>query len=229
MKTMILAAGKGERMRPLTDHTPKPLLLVGGKPLIAHHIERLVSQGFREIIINHAYLGEQIVDFIKDGAQFGADVFLSHEDEPLETGGGIFQALPALVTEAQRVFLLVNGDVWMPFDYAGLRIPQTSLCHLVMVPNPAHNPSGDFTLNEHGILGLKTDRDAHTYTFSGVSIVHADLFKACQSGKFPLAPLIKDAITQGKATGEIYQGTWVDVGTPERLAMVESLLCNASV
>ena len=135
---MILAAGEGTRMRPLTLKTPKPLLPVAGKPLIEHHIIRLVAQGFTDIVINVSYLGDQIEDYIKDGSQFGANITISSEAQPLETGGGIFQALP-LLTDGKEPFLLVNGDVWMPIDFSTLSLSKESLCELVLVHNPAHN------------------------------------------------------------------------------------------
>lgn len=216
MKAMILAAGLGTRMRPLTDHTPKPMLKVAGKPLIQHQIERLVAAGVNEIVINHAYLGEQIESYLKDGAQFNCSISYSAESEPLETGGGIFKALPLL---GEDPFLLVNGDVWIDMDYGELtNRTSRELAHLVLVPNPEHNPKGDFVLEGMNVgYGEANER----YTFSGVSVIHPQLFEGCEPGVFKLAPLLKKAMDKQQVSGEVYSGYWLDVGTPERLTELE--------
>lgn len=220
MKAMILAAGKGERMRPLTLHTPKPLLPVGGLPLIEHHIRALAAAGFTELVINHAWLGEQIEAYLGDGARFGVSIAYSAEGEPLETGGGIQRALPLL---GAAPFLLVNGDVWCDYPFAALRRPLDGLAHLVLVDNPAHHPAGDFRLEK----GLARPRGEQTgLTYSGIAVLDPQLFAGCQPGAFKLAPLLVEAMAHGAVSGEHYRGQWVDVGTVERLAEVERLLAE---
>lgn len=209
---MILAAGRGERMRPLTDRIPKPLLPVAGRPLIQHHIESLARAGFCELVINHAHLGDQIEQALGDGSQWGVEI--SYSPEPagaLETGGGIFQALPLL---GEAPFLVVNGDIWTDYDFSRLSLPQDSLAHLVLVDNPTHNPQGDFCLAN----GRVSDGPGERLTFSGIGVYHPALFEHCKPGAFPLAPLLKAAMAQQRVSGEYYKGRWVDVGTPERLA-----------
>ena len=212
MKAMILAAGKGERLRPLTLHTPKPLVRVGG----------VAAAGFTDIVINHAWLGQQIEDHLGDGSQFGVSIQYSPEGEPLETGGGIFQALALLGDDP---FAVVNGDIWTDYEFAALRQPLTGLAHLVLVDNPAHHTSGDFSLSggqvQDGMSG------ADTLTYSGIAVLHPDLFRGCTAGAFKLAPLLRNAMAAGQVTGERLQGHWVDVGTHERLAEVESLIKDA--
>ncbi|WP_455211529.1 N-acetylmuramate alpha-1-phosphate uridylyltransferase MurU [Kaarinaea lacus] len=211
MKAMILAAGRGERMRPLTDKTPKPLLNVCGKPLIAHHIEALASAGIRELVINHAWLGKQIEASLGDGSRYGVRIQYSPEyPEALETGGGIFQALPLL---GDQPFIVVNGDVMCDMDYRSLPSEPNGLAHLVLVPNPEHNPSGDFALENHLIRS-----DGHTkLTFSGIGVYRPQLFDGCRPGKFPLAPILRHVMAENQVSGAIHQGFWMDVGTPERL------------
>ncbi|AZL66637.1 MULTISPECIES: N-acetylmuramate alpha-1-phosphate uridylyltransferase MurU [Pseudomonas] len=219
MKAMILAAGKGERMRPLTLHTPKPLVPAAGKPLIEYHLEALARAGFTEVVINHAWLGQQIEDHLGDGSRFGLRLRYSPEGEPLETGGGIFKALPLL---GDAPFVLVNGDIWTDYDFSALQAPLQGLAHLVLVDNPGHHGRGDFRL-----LGeLVTDGDdaPGTLTFSGISVLDPALFDACQPGAFKLAPLLRKAMAAGQVSGEHYRGHWVDVGTVERLADVERLI-----
>ncbi|MEY8247752.1 MAG: nucleotidyltransferase family protein [Bermanella sp.] len=220
-KAMILAAGLGTRMRPLTDHTPKPMLKVAGVPLIEHQVRRLVAAGITHIVINHAYLGEQIEAHLKDGAAFNCTIQYSRESTPLETGGGIFKALPLLTQEGDAApFLLVNGDVWLELDYASiLRRPMRGLAHLVMVNNPEFNPRGDFYLRA-GLLARVGDGSA--LTFSGVSILHPQLFAECAPGTFKLAPLLQAAMARGQVSGELYAGFWLDVGTPARLQQLVS-------
>ncbi|MFL1546393.1 MULTISPECIES: N-acetylmuramate alpha-1-phosphate uridylyltransferase MurU [Pseudomonas] len=221
MKAMILAAGKGERMRPLTLHTPKPLVQAGGKRLIEYHLEALAKAGFTDIVINHAWLGQQIESYLGDGAQFGLRIQYSAEGEPLETGGGIFKALPLLGDEP---FLLVNGDIWTDFDFASLRNkPLQGLAHLVMVDMPDHAPmGGDFYLSD-GVLHDAAP-GADNLTFSGISVLDPQLFAGCSAGAFKLAPLLREAMAKGRVTGEHMTGRWIDVGTLERLARVETLL-----
>lgn len=220
MKAMILAAGKGERLRPLTLHTPKPLVPVGGVPLIEYHIRALAAAGFRELVINHAWLGAQIEAYLGDGARFGVSIAYSAEGEPLETGGGIHRALPLL---GDAPFLLVNGDIWTDYDFAGLRRVSQGLAHLVLVDNPAHHPEGDFRLQD-GRAAPRGAQDGLTY--SGIAVLDPGLFAGCRPGAFKLAPLLLEAMGRGQVSGEHFRGRWVDVGTHERLAEVERLLAE---
>ncbi|MBX8535084.1 nucleotidyltransferase family protein [Pseudomonas cichorii] len=220
MKAMILAAGKGERMRPLTLHTPKPLVRAGGVPLIEYHLKALQEAGFHNLVINHAWLGQQIEDYLEDGQRWGVNIRYSPEGEPLETGGGIFRALPLLGDEP---FVVVNGDIWTDYNFAGLRTPLTGLAHLVMIDNPAHHPTGDFALVD-GLLQDASAEDLPRLTYSGIAILHPRLFAGCEAGAFKLAPLLRQAMAQGQVTGEHFRGTWIDVGTHERLGEVERLL-----
>ena len=216
MKAMILAAGMGNRMRPLTLHTPKPLLEVGGKPLIVWHIEKLQKMGVQEIVINTAWLGEKLADALGDGSQFGVKILWSHEGEGLETAGGIINALPLLGNEP---FILVNGDVWTTMDFAPLLNVQLQddLAHLVLVENPVQHPQGDFTLAANKAYTFEQARSGENLTYSGVAVMHPQMFNGLESGKRPLAPLLKQAMQQGKISAHKLQGVWVDVGTPERL------------
>lgn len=219
MKAMILAAGKGERMRPLTLHTPKPLVRAAGVPLIEYHIKALAKAGFEQIVINHAWLGQQIEDYLGDGQRFGVQLSYSPEGEPLETGGGILRALPLLGAEP---FVIVNGDLWTDYDFARLRRPIEGLAHLVLVNNPVQHPLGDFVLGEGKVRdGLPGEAQL---TYSGISILHPALFANCQPGAFKLAPLFRQAMSQAQVSGEHFTGQWIDVGTHERLADVERLL-----
>jgi MurNAc alpha-1-phosphate uridylyltransferase len=213
---MILAAGRGERMRPLTDHTPKPLLPVGGRSLIEHLISALADGGFRDIVINHAHLGQQIIAAVGDGRRLGVRIAYSAEPEgALETGGGIFQALPLL---GDGPFLVVNGDIWT--DYAFARVPRQprALAHLVLVDNPGHHPQGDFGLSGSIVVA----DSARKLTFSGIGVYSPQLFAGCKPGRFPLAPLLRDAMARGVVSGEHYAGIWSDVGTPERLRAIDA-------
>ena len=221
MKAMILAAGKGERMRPLTLHTPKPLVPVAGVPLIEYHLRALAQAGFTEVVVNHAWLGQQIEEHLGDGSRFALDIRYSAEGEPLETGGGIFKALALL---GEDPFLLVNGDIWTDYDFTRLRAPLASLAHLVLVDNPGHHGTGDFCLD----AGLVRDADGRdqTLTYSGISVLDPALFAGCQAGAFKLAPLLRQAMASGQVTGEHHAGRWVDVGTLERLGEVERLLAE---
>jgi MurNAc alpha-1-phosphate uridylyltransferase len=224
MKGMILAAGLGKRMRPLTDSIPKPLLPLAGKPLIEYHIEAMVQAGVNDIVINHAYLGEQIEAHLGDGSRFGASIVYSPEGQPLNTGGGIFNALPLLGDE---VFLLMNGDVWSDFPLAALLRREVKLAHLVMVDNPDHNAEGDFRLAADG--QLSPQGQGRPLTFSGISLICPRLFDDCQPGDFPLLAPLLAAMQHAAVSGEYYAGGWVDVGTPERLQSLERALSAHSV
>lgn len=210
---MILAAGRGERMRPLTDHTPKPLLPVAGKPLIVWHIERLAAAGYTDLVINHAHLGQQIETALGDGSRWDVRLHYSAEGEgkALETGGGIYRALDLL---GDRPFLVINGDVFTDLDFASLDMPAHCLAHLVLVDNPEHHPAGDFHLAD----GKVSQHTGIRLTFSGIGLYHRDLFQGCQPGAFPLAPLLRQAMDVGKVCGSQHTGHWIDVGTPTRYA-----------
>ncbi len=211
MKAMLLAAGRGERMRPLTDHTPKPLLSVGGRPLIAWHLAALARAGVREVIINLSWLGSQIRAALGDGRDFGVRILYSEEGSPpLETGGGIFHALPLL---GPAPFLVVNGDTFTDIDVGALRLPAGADARLVLVPNPAQHPQGDFGLEGDAI----TLREPRPFTYSGIGVFSPTLFAGCAAGRFPLLPLFKRAIAAGRLQGERHEGLWRDIGTPERL------------
>jgi MurNAc alpha-1-phosphate uridylyltransferase len=220
MKAMLLAAGRGERLRPLTDSVPKALVEVAGKPLIAWHLERLAANGCREAVINVSHLGERIVERLGDGARFGLRIAYSHEAERLETAGGIAQALALLGADP---FLLVNADVYCEYDFRRLLALDLGeqLAHLVLVPNPAHRSKGDFTLAS-GKVGSGA---APRYTYAGIAVVSPRLVEKVTPGeKAPLAPLLYAAADRGLMSGELYPGLWQDVGTPERLAELEALL-----
>ncbi|MCL6271810.1 nucleotidyltransferase family protein [Sansalvadorimonas sp. 2012CJ34-2] len=219
---MILAAGKGERMRPLTLETPKPLLPAAGKPLIVWHIERLAKAGFKKLVINHAWLGEKLEQAIGNGDKWGIDILWSRESEPLETGGGIHKALPLI---GEEPFLLVNGDVFTDLDFSRLSLPEGKLAHLVLVPNPGHNTNGDFTLRN----GLLHEQGDELITYSGISVLHPKLFAGCQPGKFQLAPLFREFIDKGQISGERHNGYWLDVGTPERLQNLEDDILSGRI
>jgi MurNAc alpha-1-phosphate uridylyltransferase len=218
---MILAAGRGERMRPLTDHTPKPLLPVAGKPLIVWHIERLAAAGIRDLVINHAHLGAQIEAALGDGAAWGVRIRYSAEGEghALNTGGGIYHALPLL---GGAPFLVVNGDVWSDIDFASLELPPGSLAHLVVIDNPDYHPEGDFRLSD----GMLHTDGWPRLTFSGIGVYSRDLFAPCCAGSFPLAPLLRQTMRKGRVSGEHHRGHWMDVGTRQRLAELEQLLAE---
>lgn len=219
MKAMILAAGKGERMRPLTLTTPKPLVRAGGVPLIEYHLRALAAAGFDEIVINHAWLGQQIEDYLGDGSRYGVSIQYSAEGEPLETGGGIFRALPLLGDEA---FVVVNGDIWTDYDFSVLHQPILGLAHLVLADNPAHHPSGDFQLIDGQVRDGQPG--SSNLTYSGIAVLHPQLFDGCSAGAFKLAPLLRTAMDDGQVSGERLNGQWVDVGTHERLAEAEALI-----
>ena len=218
---MVLAAGRGERMRPLTDHTPKPLLPVGGKPLIVWHLERLAAASFTEVVINHAHLGQQIEDRLQDGREFGLAITYSPEPPgALETAGGIVQALPLLGNEP---FLVINGDIFCDWDVARATtaLAKDDLAHLVLVPNPGHNEKGDFALHGHRVLS----DGKPSYTFAGIGIYRPHLFADLVPGQpAKLAPLLRTAMGQGRVSGELHRQQWIDVGTPQRLAELDQAL-----
>ena len=220
MKAMILAAGLGNRMRPLTLHTPKPLLEVGGKPLIVWHIEKLQKIGVTEIVINTAWLGEKLANALGDGSQFGVNILWSHEGEGLETAGGIINALPLLGDEP---FILVNGDVWTTMDFASLLDVQLGeqQAHLVLVENPPQHLEGDFILSNGLAYTFEQEQLGEALTYSGIAVLHPRMFVGLENGKRPLAPLLKQAMQQQQVSGEKLQGIWVDVGTPERLEQLD--------
>ena len=218
---MILAAGRGNRMRPLTDQVPKPLLRAGGKPLIQYHIERLAAAGVREIVINHAHLGQQIEAALGDGSRLGVALRYSAEGEgqALETGGGIFKALPLL---GPGPFLVVNADIWTDCPFDGLGLGAGTLAHLILVANPPQHPAGDFHLSDGRVLTEGEPR----LTFSGIGVYHPDVFANCTAGAFPLAPLLRQAMAEGRVTGQRHHGHWFDIGTPQRLAELDRWLGN---
>lgn len=215
---MILAAGKGERMRPLTLTTPKPLIAVNGIPLIEYHIKALAAAGFTELVINHAWLGQQIEGYLGNGKQFGVSIQYSAEGEPLETGGGILKALPLL---GEHPFLIVNGDVFCNYPFEQLKHPIDHLAHLVLVNNPPHVANGDFGLTQDCLVLNAAEQK---YTYSGIAIIHPTLFANCTEHAFKLAPLLRQAMQQQQVTGELFTGDWTDVGTIERLQQVEAKL-----
>lgn len=222
MKAMLLAAGRGERMGSLTEHCPKPLLPVAGKPLIRHHLERLSNAGIQEVVINVSYLADQLEDYLQRQTDLPVTIRVSREAERLETGGGIHNALPLL---GEAPFLLVNSDVWSDFPLRNLPRRLAGLAHLILVPNPEHNPAGDFALQGKRVVWNSNQGESGPrYTFSGISVLSPELFKDCEPGRFPLAPLLRQAMEMNKVQGERYDGCWVDVGTPQRLQTVEQML-----
>jgi MurNAc alpha-1-phosphate uridylyltransferase len=223
---MILAAGRGERMRPLTDRTPKSMLQVGGKPLIFRHLEKLADAGFGTVVINHAHLGEQIESAIGDGGRWNLTIRFSPEVQALDTAGGVHKALPLL---REPVFAVVNADVYSDYDYARLaeavrQMQTTTLAHLVLVDNPPHHPEGDFSL-EGNLVRAGTE---NLLTFSGIGAYRASLFDPVMPGsRHALAPLLREQMAPGRITGEHYRGEWDDIGTPQRLADLETRLRRA--
>lgn len=220
MKAMILAAGLGNRMRPLTLYKPKPLLEVGGKALIVWHIEKLQKIGVTEIVINSAWLADILIGTLGDGSQFGVTIRWTREDEGLETAGGIINALPLLGSDP---FILVNGDVWTTFDFANLLNIQLGedLAHLVFVENPSQHPKGDFTLANGRAYTFDQDVQGENLTFSGISVIDPKMFNGLEQGKRPLAPLLKQGMLDAKVSAEKMSAAWVDVGTPERLSALD--------
>ena len=223
MKAMLLAAGRGERLRPLTERLPKPLVEVGGKPLIGWHLERLAAAGLSEVVVNVSHLADAIVERLGDGRRFGLAIRYSREAEPLETAGGIAKALALLGREA---FLLVNGDIYCEVAFAALANVDLGgrLAHLVLVPNPPHRAQGDFALDAAGLVG---NAGEPRYTYAGVAVVSPQLVSGLRPGeKAPLAPLLRQAAERRLISGELYRGLWQDVGTPERLRELESTLAS---
>jgi MurNAc alpha-1-phosphate uridylyltransferase len=218
MKVMLLAAGLGARMRPLTEHTPKPLLPVAGRPLIEHHLLRLAAAGFTEIVINVAHLGAQIENYLGSGAQWGVAIQYSREQQPLETGGGIFRALPLL---GEQPFLVLNSDIWTDYPLQQLRAVKPRRAHLVMVDNPGHLTHGDFYRGADGLLSEQGIGNKLTY--AGLAVFHRDLFMDCRDGIFPLRPLFIRAMQENLLSSEYYGGQWLDVGTPERLQQADNM------
>lgn len=223
MKAMILAAGKGERMRPLTLTVPKPLLQAGGQPLIGYHLQRLRDAGFRDIVINHAWLGDKIEQSLGDGSAYQVQIHYSREQEPLETAGGIRQALPLLTDAGDDWFVVINGDIWCDFDPRQLVAPSSPDIRavLVLTDNPEHNPEGDFQLGDNNLV--HSDGPAKL-TFAGISLLHRSLFDSLEPGFHPLAPLLRQAMARDQVAGLHHHGQWLDIGTPERLAALDRQL-----
>jgi MurNAc alpha-1-phosphate uridylyltransferase len=230
MKAMILAAGFGERLRPLTETTPKPLLRVGGKPLIQYHIENLATVGVRDVVINTGWLGDQVEAFVGDGSRFGVSVQWSREADPLETGGGIRNALPLLGSEP---FLVINSDVWTDYPIEKLIAIDWSAedidAHLVLVGNPEHHPEGDFELSSDG--KVTCPQGGESYTFSGISVMSPEIFALYPSAsqKFPIRDVLAGSIKSGFVSGEVFDGIWQDIGTIERLNALDELLSGREV
>ncbi|MCD9029257.1 nucleotidyltransferase family protein [Luteimonas sp. BDR2-5] len=233
MKALVFAAGLGERMRPLTDTTPKPLLVAGGKPLIVWHLERLAGAGVREVVVNTSWLADRFAPALGDGSRWGLRIRYAHEGAPpLETGGGMLHALPLL---GDAPFIAVNGDIWTDFDFVRLPSAPTGEAHLVLVDNPPHNPAGDFALT-----GSRVDGDGDSrLTFAGIGVYRPSLLAdwrrvigdapgaGADPPRFKLAPLLRAAMANGRVSGERHAGAWTDVGTPERLATLDSTLSEA--
>lgn len=212
MRAMILAAGRGERLRPLTDELPKSLVEVHGESLLERHLENVRSSGIKTVVINLGWLGEHIVERVGSGERYGLEVIYSQEgDDVLETGGGIHKALPMLGSDP---FLVVNADIYTDMPVPDVALAESHLGHLVMVPTPDYRDSGDFDIEE----GLIRNANSAAYTFSGVAIYRPAFFDGCEAGRFPLAPLLREAADRGQLSGSLYEGLWADVGTPERLA-----------
>jgi len=218
VKAMVMAAGRGERLRPLTDTVPKPLAPVAGKPLILYHLEALAKAGIQDVVINLSWLGDRIKAALGDGHDYGVRIHYSEEGPvPLETAGGIFNALPLL---GPRPFLVVNGDVWTDIDFGRLVLDDAADACVVLVPNPAHNSRGDFALD--GDVVIERDGVRQSYTYSGVGVYRPEFFSGCSPGKFPLLPLLKRAIAAHRLRGQMHQGEWFDVGSIERLRELDS-------
>lgn len=229
MKAMLLAAGKGKRMLPLTKTTPKPLLQAGGKPLIAYHLEKLARAGIHEVVINHAYLGQQLEQALGDGSDYGVHIRWSAEgEEPLETAGGIIHALPLLGNEP---FILISADIWTDYDFADLPevLPGDSLAHLVMVPNAPHHPGGDFVLKGWQLCLTSDDERNPTCTYSGMGVFHPQMFAGVPPGIKALLPLLESAILAQRVSAELYTGDWFDIGSPERLQALDQRLLDKSL
>jgi N-acetyl-alpha-D-muramate 1-phosphate uridylyltransferase len=217
VRAMILAAGKGERMLPLTKEVPKPMLMVGDKPLIQYHLEAFALARITEIIINTGQFGEKIEEYLGNGSKFGLEILYSHEGiEPLGTGGGVNNALSLL---GNCPFILVNGDVWTNFDFSTLKLKSEYLAHIVLVKNPVHQPQGDFALNNDLII----EKGLPMLTFTGIGVYQPCFFQNAGEQKFSFIPALRQAIRQNKITGEYYEGEWMDIGTPERLLHINDI------
>jgi MurNAc alpha-1-phosphate uridylyltransferase len=227
MKVMLLAAGKGTRMRELTQVTPKPLLQAGGRSLIEHQIRKLRAAGFTDLVINHAWLGAQLEAALGDGAALGVHIAWSREEEPLETAGGIARALPLLGSEP---FLVVNADIWTDFDFAQLNgaLGNEDHVHLVLVPNPPQHPRGDFGLTAEGRLITRPSAPQPAYTYSGIGVFRPSLFHDLPRATYPLLPILEQGIRAGTISARLHAGEWSDIGTPERLAALDAQLATAS-
>ncbi|PCJ22855.1 MAG: hypothetical protein COA96_13270 [SAR86 cluster bacterium] len=225
MRAMILAAGLGKRMQPLTANLPKPLLQVGDKTLIEHQIERLIAGGVTGVVINHFYLGSMIQELLGNGSAYGIDISYSKEAIRLETAGGIIKALPQLKDDS---FIVVNADIWTDFDFATLQPVDgvERLAHLVLVENADHNPHGDFNIDDDGRVHEDHSARDQRLTFSGISVMHKNLFAGYPIQPRSMVPLLQDAMTQNKVSGEVFEGMWVDVGTPQRLQEINALHAN---
>ena len=231
MKAMILAAGYGKRLRPLTETTPKPLLQVGGKPLIEYHIERLAAAGIDELVINTSWLGQQIQDYVGNGSRYGVQVQWSPEPQPLETGGGIYAALPLLLAgqKGEEPFLVVNGDTWTDFPFQQLverGLNDEEHAHLVLVPNPPQHPQGDFVMDASQQVNYPDGSDHNTYTFSGISLQRPQCFVDHQPAQpaFPVWDILRSKMAAGGVTGQLYDGEWWDIGTADRLQALDAQL-----
>lgn len=224
MRALILAAGRGERMRPLTDALPKPLLPAGGRPLIDYHIDALARAGIRNLVVNLSWLGDKLRAYLGDGSRYGVRISFSEEGPvPLETGGGIHQALGLL---GDAPFWVVNGDINCDFAFDQRGLPPGRLAHLVLVANPPQHPAGDFVLAD-GLVCGDEPAGASRLTFAGISLLHPALFAGARPGRFPLAPLLREAARRGQVSGERHPGRWTDVGTPQRLAQLDAMLGQA--
>jgi N-acetyl-alpha-D-muramate 1-phosphate uridylyltransferase len=222
MKAMVLAAGRGERMRPLTDTIPKVLLEAGGRPLIGYLLAALARAGIRDVVINLSWLGGRIRAALGTGTEYGVRIVYSDEGPvALETAGGIFHALPLLGAEP---FLVVNGDVWTDFDFGSLALDSRAHARIVLVPNASHHPRGDFGLEGNSVVHGETER----YTYSGIGLYRPEFFAGCKPGRFPLLPLLRRAIDAHRLRGQLYRGAWIDIGSPERLAELDARLRRAT-
>jgi N-acetyl-alpha-D-muramate 1-phosphate uridylyltransferase len=217
---LILAAGRGERMRPLTDTTPKPLLEVHGKPLIVHHIEKLAAAGVNYMVINTSHLADQFPDALGDGSRWGVRLRYSYEGPaPLETGGGMLNALPLLGSEP---FIVVSADIWSDIDYAALPLQPEGVAHLVMVPNPDFHPRGDFALKDGRLYDSEAPADAERLTFGNVGVYRPEIVAGEAAGTFKLAPMYRRAMAQGRLSGERFDGFWRNVGNPAQLEQLRA-------
>jgi N-acetyl-alpha-D-muramate 1-phosphate uridylyltransferase len=223
MKAMVLAAGRGERMRPLSDATPKPLLPAGGRPLIGYLLASLARAGVREVVINLSWLGERIRSTLRDGAEFGVQISYTEEGPvPLETGGGIVNALPLLGADP---FIVVSGDIWTDFDFRSLRVMAEADAQVVLIPNPAHHPRGDFALQGDRVVAAEQDR----LTYANIGLYRREMFSGYAQGRFPLVQALERSIASGRLRGQIHHGEWMNIGTAQQLATLDARLRNGGV